>query len=266
VAKHLAGLWQTERANGTYTVLAFCEDEKGFLLHVTKENDTQFGFLWRAGDASIDIEWPESNESWTYRRTSSTDGERDLLRIDFPGADSETFHYFGEAASCPGLTHRLNHLGSPEAFSRWAWSLRDGDEGHVPSVFLEGAVFEICMVLIGSLFAGEALARAVPSSREVMFGIALLPFFCLAVFREHYRDSIQWWLLCPSVRRIGAFLYVAVALLGMVVAARTNLYGFPLFEAILRTLTFSLIVLLCGWTAFRELRGSGRPRFEIIGI
>ncbi len=262
----MAGLWQTERAQGTYTVLAFCEDQKGFFLHVAPEGDHHFGFKWESTSAVIDVEWPEDSEKWTYRRTSSSEGERDLLDIDFPAADSETFFYFGEAESSAALVQRLTRLESPAAFSRWAWSLRTGDGGHVPSAFGEGAIVELCFVLIGSLLAGAALARAVPASASLMFGLALLPFLCIAVFREHWKDSIQWWLLCPSVRRIGAFLYMAVALLSAFAAARANFYGYPAWEASLRTLTFGAIIFFCGWTLLRELRGIGRPRFEIINL
>jgi hypothetical protein len=262
VAHDIAGHWETERAKGTYTVLAFCEDQKGFLLHVTPEGDSHFGFKWEADENSIAVEWPEDRETWPYRRTVT--GEH--LQIQFPDADAETFHYFGQAESCTALTHRLTRLESPAAFSRWAWSLRAQDQGQVHSSFAEGAIFEICIVLIGCLFAGAALARTLPDSRSVMFGVALLPFACFAVFREHYKDSIQWWLLCPAVRRVGAFLYMAVGLLSVVATAMADFYAYPAWEAILRTMAFSVVVVLCGWTIFRELRGHGRPRFEIIGL
>ncbi|MEZ0324699.1 MAG: hypothetical protein ACAH95_02235 [Fimbriimonas sp.] len=266
MANEVAGLWQTERAKGTYTVLAFCNDQKGFLLHVTEENDNHFGFEWQSDNGVIAIEWPESSETWPYLRIDSAHGERDELRIDFPGADSETFHYFGEAGESPALIQKLTRLTSPAAFSRWAWSLRPGDEGYVPSAFGEGAIVEICVNLVGSLFAGAALAKAVPASASLMFCLALLPFFCVAVFREHWKDSVHWWQLCPSIRRIGAFLYFAIGLLATIAAGRTNAFGYPAWEAALRTVTFGGFVFFCGWTMLREIQGVARARFEIIAL
>jgi hypothetical protein len=188
----------------------------------------------------------------------SSEGGAELLDLEIAG-EWRTYHRVADAPFATGLLHQLRQAGSPEALAQQLWS-------GTGSGFSEAAVFEVSVLVIGCITAGVTLSKVAPVEQSLVITVSLLPALCFLIYREHYSNSIEWWLQCPSVRKIGAIIYVAISLMAILVGGAYFFWNSPPLLATLSTLGQTLLLIGCGWTALRELRGKAKPRFEILPV
>jgi hypothetical protein len=271
----LIGFWQHEGDEW----FAFCPQGDGFRLNAREGEWSHFGFRWRQvrdriefydtdhefedeEDPGFEVNPDYAPESIRYRRRSDhspTGKSIEILDLE-RGHNWGSLYYLADAPSVLALLDQLREAGGPTQLAKKLW-LADASAG-----FTEAAVFEISMLVIGCITAGISLSKVAPVEENLVIAVALLPAIGFLIYREHYSGSIEWWLQCPNGRKIAAVIYLAVALMAMLVGTANYFTKMPGAMAALSTLGQFLVLALCGWTAMRELRGRAHPRFEILPL
>ena len=256
----VSGFWQHEGSEW----LALCGDGEAFRLATAEVEWEHVGYGWSRVDDRILLADEEGDPavSLPYRRHSEMghDGRgAEVLELEVNG-EWKTYRFLADAPLSMPLLDQLRHAGSPEALAKKLWT------GEQHSGFSEAAVFEVSVLVIGSITAGVGLSKVAPVEESLVIAVALLPALAFLIYREHYSNSIEWWLQCPNGRKIGAVIYVAIALMSMLVGAANFFLDLPGPLAALSTLGQMLLLVGCGWTALRELRGRAKPRFEILPV